>query len=129
MSTTTRCPSSSEVRPARCKAEACTNTSLPPPSRTIKPKPFVELYHLTAPFSDDVALSGARSPARALRDAHLQRFARLHRRDAEAPQHRRVQKRIPRAVRQLDEAEALFRFEPFDDALHRPPRRVLAATP
>src|SRR5258707_6994101 len=64
MSTTTRCPSSSEVRPARCKAEACTNTSLPPPSRTIKPKPFVELYHLTVPFSDDVASSGARSAGR-----------------------------------------------------------------
>jgi hypothetical protein len=30
-----------------------------------------------------------------------------------------VQKRIPRAVRQLDEAEALFRFEPFDDGLNR----------
>src|SRR5215212_9834184 len=62
ISTITRWPSLSPVSPARCSAEACTNTSLPPPSRTIKPNPFIALYHLTVPLSCEVTSSGGRSP-------------------------------------------------------------------
>src|SRR4051794_26156110 len=58
----TRWPSLSAVSPARCSAEACTNTSLPPLSRTIKPKPFSALYHLTVPLSCEVTSRGGRSP-------------------------------------------------------------------
>src|SRR5260370_24287524 len=47
--------------PARCHAEACPNTALPPPSRTIKPNPLVTLYHLTVPISSTVGPSGSRS--------------------------------------------------------------------
>src|SRR5438067_2344152 len=61
ITTMTRCPSLSEDSPARCSAEACTNTSLPPPSRTIKPKPLVAVYHLTVPFSDEVGSSAGGS--------------------------------------------------------------------
>src|SRR5205085_7514714 len=61
-------------------------------------------------------------PALALRDAHFERLARLHLHDPETAQNRGVQKRIARAVRQLDKAEALFGFEPLDDGLNRRPR-------
>src|SRR5437763_8631161 len=61
-------------------------------------------------------------PTLALRDAHFERLARLHLHDPEAAQNRSVQKRIARAVRQLDKAEALFGFEPLDDRLNRRPR-------
>src|SRR5262249_33098895 len=57
--------------------------------------------------------------ALALRDPHFQRLARLDLRHAEAAEHGGMQERIPRAVGQLDKAEALFRFEPFDDRLNR----------
>src|SRR5439155_8617993 len=67
----------------------------------------------------DIQHLGHLRSALALRDAHFQRFARLHRGDAEPPQYRRVQKRIARTVRQLDEAEALFGLEPFDHRLNR----------
>src|SRR3954451_5525023 len=42
-------PSASCITPARCKADACTNTSLPPSAGATKPKPLVALYHLTVP--------------------------------------------------------------------------------
>ena len=144
------------ARPARCSAEACTNTSLPPPSRTMKPNPLVELYHLTVPVSWTVASSGRPiadgrrgtrrcrggrgdaagagvdadhlgdlRPALPLGDPHFERVARLDRGDPVAAQHRRMQERVARAVRQFDEAEPLFRFEPFDDGTHRRPRGLL----
>src|SRR5207302_11405422 len=50
--------------PTRRSSDLCTNTSLPPPSRTIKPKPLVALYHLTVPFSDEVGSSAGRSLGR-----------------------------------------------------------------
>src|SRR5438067_3862541 len=67
----------------------------------------------------DVEHLGHLRPALALRDAHFERLARLHLHDAEAAQNRGVQKCIARAVRQLDQAEALFGFEPLDDRLNR----------
>src|SRR3954451_7147634 len=42
-------PSASCITPARCKADACTNTSFPPSAGATKPKPLVALYHLTVP--------------------------------------------------------------------------------
>src|ERR1700694_3209383 len=42
-------PSLSEPMPARSTALMCTNTSLPPSSGAMKPKPFVALNHLTVP--------------------------------------------------------------------------------
>jgi hypothetical protein len=36
--------------PAASTAEACTNTSLPPSSGVMKPKPFAELKNLTVPL-------------------------------------------------------------------------------
>src|SRR5207244_1677220 len=53
-------------------------------------------------------------PALALADAHLERVAGLDRGDPVASEYGRMQERIARAVRQLDEAEALFAFEPLD---------------
>src|ERR1700733_6146898 len=52
-------PSLSEPMPARSTALICTNTSLPPSSGWIKPKPLVALNHLTVPV--DILL---------LQDAH-----------------------------------------------------------
>ena len=49
-------PSFNPPRPARSTAEMCTNTSLPPSSGWIKPKPFWPLNHLTVPVAI-VALS------------------------------------------------------------------------
>src|SRR3979411_957772 len=42
-------PSLSEPMPARSTALMCTNTSLPPSSGAMKPKPLVALNHLTVP--------------------------------------------------------------------------------
>jgi hypothetical protein len=42
--------SGSERRPAASTAVACTNTSLPPPSGAMKPKPLVVLKNLTVPI-------------------------------------------------------------------------------
>src|SRR5882762_10118195 len=42
-------PSLSELRPARSTALMWTNTSLPPSSGAMKPKPLVALNHLTVP--------------------------------------------------------------------------------
>src|SRR5207302_11029509 len=53
------------------------------------------------------------------RDADLEGLARVHRGDADAAQHGSVQERIARPVGQLDEAEAFFRFEPFDHGVDR----------
>jgi hypothetical protein len=39
----------SELKPARSTALMCTNTSLPPSSGAMKPKPLVALNHLTVP--------------------------------------------------------------------------------
>jgi len=44
-------PSLSLVSPAFSTAEICTNTSLPVPACTIKPKPFCELNHFTVPVA------------------------------------------------------------------------------
>src|SRR5689334_20265935 len=43
-------PSLSELRPAASTAVAWTNTSLPPPSGAMKPKPFAELKNFTVPI-------------------------------------------------------------------------------
>src|SRR5207248_10464974 len=67
----------------------------------------------------DIQHLGHLRSALALRDADFQRLARLHRGDADPPQHRGVQERVAGAVRQLDKAEALFGLEPLDDRLNR----------
>jgi hypothetical protein len=46
----TRSPSLSARMPAASTAVACTNTSLPPSSGVMKPKPFAELKNLTLPL-------------------------------------------------------------------------------
>src|SRR5579863_9286963 len=68
-------------------------------------------------------------PALSRRDAHLERVAGLDLGNPVATQHRRVQKGVARAVRQLDEAEAFLRFEPFDDGAHRWSRWLLETWP
>src|SRR5689334_14349443 len=50
MSNETFWPSLKERRPAASTAVACTNTSLPPPSGAMKPKPLVVLKNLTVPI-------------------------------------------------------------------------------
>ena len=49
--------------PARSSTEACTKASLPPPSRTMKPKPFCALNHLTVPTSSTAVSSDGRFAA------------------------------------------------------------------
>src|SRR5690348_8308138 len=49
MSNVTCWPSFSVRRPAACTAVTCTNTSLPPPSGEMKPKPLVVLKNFTVP--------------------------------------------------------------------------------
>src|ERR1700688_35509 len=44
-------PSLRELMPARSTALICTNTSVPPPSGAMKPKPLVALNHLTVPVA------------------------------------------------------------------------------
>ena len=44
-------PSPRPERPDRSRAEMCTNTSVPQPSRAMKPKPFSTLNHFTVPRS------------------------------------------------------------------------------
>src|SRR3979409_1009692 len=44
-------PSLSEPMPARSTALMCTNTSLPPSSGVMNPKPFVSFTHLTVPVA------------------------------------------------------------------------------
>src|SRR5258706_2307105 len=43
------------LKPEPWIAEKCANTSLPPPSGVIKPKPFASLNHLTVPVAMSVA--------------------------------------------------------------------------
>src|SRR5262249_8642900 len=47
--------------PARSSIEACRKTSFPPLSRTMKPNPFVALYHFTVSISWTVACKDCRS--------------------------------------------------------------------
>ena len=47
----TRCPSFNPVRPAACRASCARETSFPPFSGWINPKPFVALNHFTVPTS------------------------------------------------------------------------------
>src|ERR1700730_708011 len=60
MSISTRWPSVSVPMPERSSTEACTKASLPPPSRTMKPKPFCALNHLTVPTSSTAVSSDGR---------------------------------------------------------------------
>src|ERR1700722_5034194 len=53
ISKATFCPSLSSLSPARSTALIWTNTSLPPSSGWMKPKPFVALNHLTVPIAID----------------------------------------------------------------------------
>src|SRR6056297_272200 len=55
------------VRPARSTAEMWTNTSLPPPSGAMKPKPLVVLNHFTVPVAmcPELLLYAARGSAAA----------------------------------------------------------------
>src|SRR5690348_14931386 len=50
MSNDTFCPSVRVRRPAASTAVAWTNTSLPPPSGAMKPKPLLVLKNLTVPM-------------------------------------------------------------------------------
>src|SRR6478672_6777270 len=50
MSNETFWPSLSERMPAASTAVACTNTSLPPPSGAMKPKPLAVLKNFTVPI-------------------------------------------------------------------------------
>src|SRR2546423_10758417 len=52
MSNDTRWPSARLRSPAASTAVACTNTSLPPPSGEMKPKPFCVLKNFTVPIID-----------------------------------------------------------------------------
>src|SRR5260221_10935571 len=63
MSNDTRWPSARLRRPAASTAVAWTNTSLPPPSGAIKPKPFEVLKNFTVPTAmiSPVASDFARS--------------------------------------------------------------------
>src|SRR5579862_4510812 len=53
MSKVTRWPSLRLRRPAASTAEICTNTSLPPPSGEMKPKPLEVLKNFTVPVAID----------------------------------------------------------------------------
>src|SRR5689334_17200337 len=50
-------PSLSVLKPCMLIAEKCANTSLPPPSGVMKPKPFASLNHLTVPVAMSDCLS------------------------------------------------------------------------
>src|ERR1700754_3665094 len=58
MSNETFWPSFRVRMPAASTAVACTNTSLPPPSGAMKPKPLVVLKNLTVPIVIHVFLHG-----------------------------------------------------------------------
>src|SRR5260370_35751095 len=58
-------------------------------------------------------------PALPGRDPHLERVARVDGSRAHSSEHGGVEEGVARTVGQLDEAEALFRFEPFDGRLDR----------
>src|ERR1700742_3586025 len=57
MSKDTFCPSFRLRIPAASTAVACTNTSLPPPSGEIKPKPLEVLKNFTVPMVIAISLS------------------------------------------------------------------------
>src|ERR1700761_2575896 len=75
MSNETCWPSFSERRPAASTAEACTNTSLPPPSGEMNPKPLVVLKNFTVPMVICISLNIEFPDAR---DAHAGRGEREH---------------------------------------------------
>ena len=113
ISTITRSPSLRPVSPDRSRAEMWTNTSFPPPSRAMKPKPFPVLNHLTAQVaSADTSEnhtrrcrcgSGARVHAQHLNyvrpfmsrpDTNFNGFTRLHGVDAALSQHAPVEEGV-----------------------------------
>src|SRR5918994_6382542 len=55
-------PSARSVRPACSTAEMWTNTSSPPSSRTMKPKPFCGLKNLTTPLPSPTTCGGIPPP-------------------------------------------------------------------
>src|SRR5258708_3972981 len=61
MSKLTFWPSLRVRMPAASTAETCTNTSLPPPSGEMKPKPFAELKNFTVPMVIDCSFKSSGS--------------------------------------------------------------------
>src|SRR6266478_500066 len=142
----TGCPSARFVSPDRSRAEMWTNTSFPPPSRAMKPKPFSALNHFTVPVSSTAMpeddpfecrrpeirspwcrrLSGAAVDADDLgdvwslvswTDADFEGFTRLYEGDAALRQHAPMEEGVAGPIREFDKSKPLFGIEPFDHAV------------
>src|SRR5262249_56015110 len=72
-------PSTRVLMPARSTAEICTNTSGPPPSCTMNPKPFWALKNFTVPVAiwPPCKRTKASLPARTIRADHKSGFGVL----------------------------------------------------